>query len=55
MVNTGPMSCEVRFGGVQLARHARRESMVNTFPCLMRLVSEEFVDTRFGAMSLGTP
>ena len=32
MVNTCLMSCEARFGGVQLAWHARRESMVNTGP-----------------------
>src|SRR5438128_536269 len=32
MVNMGPMSCEVRPGGVKLARHARKASMVNTSP-----------------------
>src|SRR5947207_509596 len=30
MVNTYPMSCEARSGGVQLARHTKRASMVNT-------------------------
>ena len=53
MVNTCPMSCEVRSRRLNSLGMLGGQAWLTQVPCIVRLVPEKFVDTHFGAMSLG--